>query len=63
MRPPMAQLLYDLGVNDKTDVYSALGLVDDAVAESDVRPVGTIEAIIAPKLTYSFEADGVLLAH
>jgi len=22
-----------------------------------------IEAIVAPKLTYSFEADGVLLAH
>ncbi len=47
-RPPAAQLLYDLGVTDETDIYLALGLVNDDDAASDYRPDGTIEAITVP---------------
>ncbi len=48
-RPPAAQLLYNLGVTDENDVSSALGLVDDEVAESDVSPEGNIATISFPR--------------
>jgi hypothetical protein len=47
-RPPAAQLLYDLGITDDTDVYAALGLTDSDEVDSDFRPPGTIEALTVP---------------
>ena len=46
--PPVAQLLFDFGVTDDTDIYAALGLTDTDEVESDFCPTGTIDAVTVP---------------
>ena len=47
-RPPAALLLYNLGVTDKIEVSSPLGLVNDDMAESDVSHEENIATISVP---------------
>ena len=47
-RPPAAQLLYDLGVTDDAETYTASGVLYDDSVVSDFRLPGTIKQIQVP---------------
>ena len=52
-RPPAAQLLFDLGVTDDAETYTASGMLYDESVISDFCPPGTIERVQVPWPQYA----------